>query len=492
MRVDRVFKGSPLIAPNWELIGLGLLLAVYLVADTVFGAASADLLNIIGPACLTGVLSLGALRMLLLDTGAVWTALFWFRVSVAVYFGGGALVPLLGTAETRAYLEAHYLFFSEEMEKLNVIVVVGCLTVLASANVHHLFVRGQTERPQQVPQKGSSGRNLLAAGLFFLVLGGTVKYLFTVPQMLRLTDFVLPGAVGAIGNFTYAAVFFLTAWSYENAKGALPVVILFVAAELLVGILALTKTEVLTVLMMFLLGFLRRKVPLPRLGLIAGIMLLCYLALQPIIDEGRAEQLRRYAGYQGGDLSERLDMLRLALNNLSGTDTSTGIQPYLVRISYVNTAVFAIREYDSGHPGDSLALFLSVFVPRFLWPDKPIITQVAVDFNFAATGIGTSASSPGLFAEAYWNLGWPGVVLLMIPYGIILGALTDYTLAKFRLEQWLYFPVVILGMRIGFRTDGFYVADVVGGLVILICLHIVLKLFERFVLPIVRPAIARV
>jgi hypothetical protein len=298
--------------------------------------------------------------------------------------------------------------------------------------------------------------------------------------------------VGAIGNFTYAAVFFLTAWSYENAKGALPLVILFVAAELLVGVLALTKTEVLTVLMMSLLGFLRRKVTLPRLSLTAGIMLLCYFAVQPIIDEGRAEQLRRYAGYQGGDLSERLDMLRLALSAPSGTDTSTGIQPYLVRISYVNAAVFAVRQYDSGHPGDSLALFLSVFVPRFLWPDKPIITQVGFDFNFAATGIATSASSPGLFAESYWNFGWPGVVLLMIPYGVILGVLTDYTLARFRLEQWLCFPVVILGMRIGFRTDGFYVADVVGGLVILICLHIALRLLERFVLPIVRPAIARV
>jgi hypothetical protein len=486
------FKGSPQIVPSWELIGLGLLLAIYLVADIMFGVASADVLNLIGPAWLTGVLGVGVVRMLVLDGGAVLTALCWFRVSVAVYFGGGALVPLLGTAETRAYLEAHYLFFSEEMEKLNVIVVVGCLTVLASTNVYHLFVRGrgQTERPPQVPQNGSSGRNLLAAGLFFLVLGGTVKYLFTVPQMLGLTDFVLPGAVGAIGNFTYAAVFFLTAWSYENAKGALPLVILFAAAELLVGILALTKTEVLTVLMMFLLGFLRRKVTLPRLGLTAGIMLLCYLAVQPIIDEGRAEQFRRYAGYQGGDLSERLDMLRLALNTPSGTDTSTGSQPYLVRISYVTTAVFAVRQYDSGHPGDSLALFLSVFVPRFLWPDKPIITQTGIDFNFAATGIASSASSPGLFAEAYWNFGWPGVVLLMMPYGIILGALTDYTLTKFHLEQWLYFPVVILGMRIGFRTDGFYVADVAGGLVILICLHIALKLFERFVLPILRPAIA--
>jgi hypothetical protein len=485
-----MFKGSALIAPAWELVCLTLLLGVYLLADAMLGAEKTESFNLIGPVWLSGVLGLGALRMLLLDSSTVWTALFWFRVSAGVYFGVGALVPLLASAETRAYLEAHYLFFGEEIAKVNVIVVVGCISVLSSANIY-FAVRGHARvgRPDTLRNR-PGGSSLLMAGLFFLVLGGTVKYLFTVPQMLGLTDFILPGAVGAIGNFTYAAVFLLTAWSYENSKNALPLVILFVVLELTIGVLALTKTEVMTVLMMFLLAFLRRKVTPSRLGVVTAIMLISYIAIQPIIDQGRLEQLRRYGGYGGGDLAERLEMLRLALDSAAAANDAGDVQASLVRITYVNTAVFAVRQYDSGHPGDSLSLFLSVFVPRFLWPDKPIITQVGFDFNFAATGIATSASSPGLFAEAYWNWGWPGIVLLMVPLGIVLAPLSRYALAVVHREQWLYLPVVILGMRIGFRTDGFYVADVAGGLVILVCLYMVLRLLDRFLLTILRPAVA--
>ncbi|SRR6266436_1169948 len=490
-----MLKGSPLIAPAGELICLGVLLAAYLLTDAMSGVEKIEIIDLVGPVWLTGVLCVSALRMSLLDSGAVWTALFWFRVSAAVYFGAGALVPLVANAETRLYLEATYLFFNDEIAKLNVIVVVGCLTVLVSGNVCLLFARGapKIEHQPNPPKNEPVGRHLLTAGLFFLILGSTVKYTFTVPQMLGLTSFVLPGAVGAIGNFTYAAVFFLTAWSYENAKGAFPLIVLFVAMELLIGVLTLTKTEVLLVLMMFLLAFLRRQITLGRLVIIAAIMILCYVTIQPIIDYGRIEQLRRYAGYEGGDLAERLDILRLAIDNYSAAAKDAGgAQASLVRITYVNTAVFAVRQYDSGHPGHSLALLLSVFVPRFLWPDKPIITQVGTDFNFLATGISTSASSPGLFAEAYWNFGWPGVVLLMIPLGMILAFLSRYALTVFRREQWLYFPVVILAIRIGFRTDGFYVGDVVGGLVILVGLHISLKTLDRFVLPIFwRSATAR-
>ena len=126
------------------------------------------------------------------------------------------------------------------------------------------------------------------------------------------------------------------------------------------------------------------------------------------------------------------------------------------------------------------------------WPDKPITTQSAVDFNIAATGIATSASSPGLFAEAYWNYGWTGVILLMMPLGLLLALLSRYAIDVFHRESWLYFPVVLLAMRIGFRTDGYYVPDILGALVILISLQLVLYLLDRFELtlfknPMIRP-----
>jgi hypothetical protein len=244
-----MFKGSPLFAPAWELIGLGLLAVVYLLGDAIFGTENTEIL-ILGPTLLTLVLSIGAFRMVSLEGAAVWTALFWFRVSVAIYFGAGSLVPLLASDGTRAYLEASYIFFNEEIWKVNLIVAVSCPIVFVASNLYLAIAGTKGSGPHVVGSaKGKNdGSRLLAAGVTFLIVGGTVKYLFTVPQMFGLTDFILPGSIGLIGNFTYAAIFFLTAWSYENNKNALPPVILLVLWELLIGVLALTKTEVLTVL----------------------------------------------------------------------------------------------------------------------------------------------------------------------------------------------------------------------------------------------------
>src|SRR5919108_137043 len=92
-----------LVAPAWELAAIAGLICLYLVADTVFGDSSHDALNIAGPLWLTVALGLSATRMVLGNTAAIWTGLFWFRVATAVYFGVGSLVPFYVNLATRMY-----------------------------------------------------------------------------------------------------------------------------------------------------------------------------------------------------------------------------------------------------------------------------------------------------------------------------------------------------------------------------------------------------
>jgi hypothetical protein len=476
------------------LVSLCLLLATYLVGDWLLGTSTVDSLNIVGPVFLTIILGIGALRMVLLDDAAIWTALFWFRVSTGVYFGAGALVPLLARDAVRIYLESFFLFHGEQIAKVNLIVVAACIAVLGAANMF-LAIAGDPRRKRTEVEERSkwAGAEMLSIGLLFLLIGGVVKYLYTVPSMLGLTSFVLPGAVSPIGHFTYAALFFLTTWSRAHAKGAFPFILAFVLLEMAIGVLSLSKAEVLTPLLIFLCALVRLKLTLWRLGAVVAALMVCYVSVVPIVNSGRAEHWRRYQSLGGADLKERLEILSLALDNFGSVDESNSVESSLARISYVNQATFAVHLYDSGHAGDTLSQVLLVFIPRLLWPDKPITTQVAVEFNIAATGVPTSASSPGLFAEAYWNFGWAGLILLMVPLGVLLAFLSRYTLDVFHRENWVYFPVVILAMRIGFRTDGYYVPDVVGALVILISLHLVLYLLDRFGLTLLKyPMIRRV
>ncbi|MEM9060197.1 MAG: hypothetical protein AAGD13_07005 [Pseudomonadota bacterium] len=83
-----------------------------------------------------------------------------------------------------------------------------------------------------------------------------------------------------------------------------------------------------------------------------------------------------------------------------------------------------IALYDSGAPGDSLRNFFNVLVPRVIWPDKPIIAPGA-EFDVTFRGyIAESSLAIGFIAEAYWNLGWIGVILISAMIGVQMGWLT--------------------------------------------------------------------
>jgi hypothetical protein len=200
-------------------------------------------------------------------------------------------------------------------------------------------------------------------------------------------------------------------------------------------------------------------------------VVLTYVSLVPIVSVGRAELWERYGSHGEANFTERLAIVSRAITVARYEPTASH---GMTRLSYTNQATFAVHEYDSLRPGASFVNVLAVFVPRALWPDKPIITQMANEFNASATGNLNSASSPGLFAEAYWNFGWPGVVLVMPALGIILAAFSRYALWVIRSGSWFYFPVLLLALRMGFRTDGYFVADIVGATVLAVALHLLL------------------
>ena len=93
---------------------------------------------------------------------------------------------------------------------------------------------------------------------------------------------------------------------------------------------------------------------------------------------------------------------------------------------------YLINEYNSGRPGRSLVDFWAVFVPRMIWPEKPIMTRFGVELNaqyYYMSGQGArqthSSAAPSYSGEAYWNYGVPGVILVSILLGLGIGWLTS-------------------------------------------------------------------
>ena len=54
-----------------------------------------------------------------------------------------------------------------------------------------------------------------------------------------------------------------------------------------------------------------------------------------------------------------------------------------------------------------------MLVPRLLWPSKPITTTSGSAVNFLLGVQSTNQIAVTMFADIYWNLGFPGLLLMM-------------------------------------------------------------------------------
>lgn len=99
------------------------------------------------------------------------------------------------------------------------------------------------------------------------------------------------------------------------------------------------------------------------------------------------------------------------------------------RLAIVNSTAVVIRECGSRVEyarGSTLWLgVLSAFIPRILWPDKPMIT-IGIQFSrtFHVTSFGNfSATSPSQAGELWWNFNIVGVIVGMFLIGVWLRVL---------------------------------------------------------------------
>jgi hypothetical protein len=464
-----------------ELLALLLLAGMYLGAEAVLGRESYGFVNMTGPLVLAAILGYGAWQTVAREPANVWVALFWFRVSTAVYFGLGTYAIFLVNTPTRLYMEAYFRFSDDQVFKLNVIVAVSALVVLGSARLlmkSLIADKGRGKR-REPARGGGTTRGLLPTGLAFLAVGLAIDYGFVVPYAMKWTDYTLPGSIMNLANLTPVGVFMITVSTLSSSGALLPAMLGVVLLQSLKALLLFEKTSLLKMLILFLLAFLWHRFTLRRGLAVAAILTAVYALSVPLVRYGRLEMARRYNDRNIATPAERLEILVSYLREGNVEEPGEEIQGAWSRISYVNQSALAISLYDAGWPGNTMANLPAVFIPRLLWPEKPIITKLGTDFNVLATGNEGSASSPGLFAEAYWNFGWLGIPIIMVPLGFIYGALSLYAAWVIRNGRWIYFPAVLLALIMGFRTDGVFVADVAGAGVILIAGHTLLLALER-------------
>ncbi|MBP0438576.1 hypothetical protein [Tianweitania sediminis] len=440
----------------WELLWLAGLVGFYLVAGLFGDVAAQPLVNFVGPPWLAAVLVAGAIQVARRNPFALWTGLFWMRLATATYFGIGSVAEGLMNKVTHAELMAFYDATEAEIAKFNLLAASCSLVILST-----VFAAARVWPQQALPRKpAGNDRLMLVAAFLFGTVGFAVKYLFIFPKAMGALgeDTVLPGLLTQLVWLAPVATFLATLWCLRNNPRWLALVLLFVAADAFAGLLRFSKADALLPVLMFGIAVLQHRFSLRRLFLAVALAVATFPFLQMATMDGRAQLADRYGTIHTASFAERLGILSDFAAH-GPNERHDELQGSLLRIAYVHAAAPALSLFDSGQAGNSLTYLPYLLVPRVLWPDKPLF-DMGRDYTILLTGSETSSTWMGYFAEAYWNLGWAGVPLVMVPLGLIFFATGRYAFWTLTHGQWLHFPAVFLGMYMGARMDGLLAGDV--------------------------------
>lgn len=135
------------------------------------------------------------------------------------------------------------------------------------------------------------------------------------------------------------------------------------------------------------------------------------------------------------------------------------------RFCYLSPQVAAIDLRNADRGGDTFDLLPWVFVPRFLYPEKPEMTKGGRDFNEKVTGNSLSATGQGAFVAGYYSGGFWGWAFSAAVAGICIRFLSIISAKILEAGAIVLTPVPLLGVLVAFGIDGevvtYHIATVV-------------------------------
>lgn len=391
--------------------------------------------------------------LMMVRGGGELAAIAWFVLGSGVYFGLGAVAGGLHVHPHSAYLFADDTLY---LLRVNLLNACSVFIVLAAAYPLANMHRAKTSQPE-VTLAGIE-QTLLRILPFIVAIsaiGVGLKFvLFPAADSLLLRSMaakiylIIPSCFLLLG-----LVWRSTGWQLRLIASSVFLL------EILNGLISMTKYQIISAMLALAIGMwlTRRSVTfvLMTLMVVASV----FVVINPLVTLGRA-----HIDYDAdkNTVATRLVILADAvtsyyLDSEGPDDVSVGqkkiqgvpsgkfthnvkemttnearLRALGRRLDVASIQGYLINEYKSGRPGNSLVDFWAVLIPRVLWPEKPILTRFGRELNaqyYYMPGESTQNSSsmaPTYSAEAYWNYGPMGVVIVSILLGLALGWLTRH------------------------------------------------------------------
>jgi hypothetical protein len=458
------------------------LMVLYLVVGPPTDDHDGGAINLIGPACLSVVCIWTTYKIVAVNPRSIWTPMPWFALTSALYFGLGPLVYLFGPEETIAGMNESWWVAPSDLWRTNLLNTISILTIAAAFLATDKLLKtghGSDRIAQKLADDDDAAQRAL---FFFLGVGLPLRYLLVLPYTFGQLGFVLPGSLFAFGSVVKLAVFML---AYLGAKrGGLwraGFWMLFVT-EVITNFLCFSKLEVLLVFIMTALGRFQATKSVKELVFAGMATVGIFVLLAPLVTWSR---LRLYR--ETGNLNMAPAQLRLAVAAEALDLWSRGELEFegdrkdhgLARLCYSNAQTACMYLYDSGIEGDSFAYALYGWIPRIIWPDKPIMA-LGEDFNVLVTGRTGTCSGAGVFGEAYWNGGWLLVLLTCAYIGALFAWLSRTALRIIARSEWIFLPCAFIGMTMGMRPDDWFAPTFITGFAMYLAYYSLIRLVSSF------------
>lgn len=411
----------------------------------------------------------------------LWFPITWFLLTSAVYYGFGPLLYYFGNSDTVQTADNYYPINDAELFSANLLTLLGiCTTLLTYIVVKQRFGKG-TIYPSDVSTSQYPSHRLKLLSTVFIAIGAPIKLLFVLPRALGLWDITLPGSFETLASLSLLAIVPLLELRRRPKDKLLATILLtgLILLEMTTAFVTLSKHAILKVAIATTLAWVLRKTSFRAMAAAALLVVISYsFVLSPMITYGR-----NTFGALG--LTKKADIQILIQDMLNGTagdelsNVYSSEQGWWARLNYANAQAFAMNAYIAGQPGDTLLLAAWTFVPRVLYPDKPIMTSGS-EFNEKVNGNPNSLSAPGIIAEGYWNGGIAGTILVTVLLGLFLARWESYTANHLAKGNLHLLPVMWMGLFPAIQQDSWFVPSTLGMLTIAIAYHWFARLtFQR-------------
>lgn len=412
----------------------------------------------------------------LISSGCSLGALPYFLIGAGTFFGFGTIIA----TQTGEVMSMHS--FTHDVQrallgKLNAANAVAIATVVVCAGPFIIWLpisgRRQPGLVKVIESLQPNFRALLFWSTPIVVL---IWVTFPVPSNLLLAS--LLALLQGIPFFTI--ILGGAIWHKISGLGKM-LLVAIVLALCANGALGLSKLAALLPPVVLGLGWwLGGRMRKTALALFAGLTLTYFGGFAELVTLSRFhvsyDPVTNSAVDRVGIISDSVGRLRSL--------RADGEDPMLLqRFTLAPFQAYFMNLYDSGAPGDTFENIPVVLVPRVLWPDKPIITPGA-EFDLIFRGYESESNlGIGFVSEAYWNLGWTGVILVSIFVGLTNGWFTRKWLlfaeqGDAHLGAFLFSPLVVFS---SLNVEKSIVGGFTGGMVKLAIAVIAVDLVCRMI-----------